>query len=57
MNDANPGWEHIAPAHAATLNQFDTGFLNPCVNDHRPSVQAEVQIDAKDRRSPPMSRR
>jgi hypothetical protein len=44
------GWGHIAPAHAAPINQFYTGFLNPYVNYHRPSAQAEVQIDAKGRR-------
>ena len=44
------GWGHIAPAHAAPLNQFYTGFLNPYVNYHRPSAQAEVQIDAKGRK-------
>ena len=44
------GWGHIRPAHAATLNQFYTGFLNPYVNYHRPSAQAEVQIDAKGRK-------
>jgi len=43
------GWGHIAPAHAAPVNQFYTGFLNPYVNYHRPSAQAEVQIDAKGR--------
>jgi hypothetical protein len=44
------GWGHIAPAHAAPLNQFYTGFLNPYVNYHRPSAQAQVQIDAKGRK-------
>jgi len=44
------GWGHIAPAHAAPVNQFYTGFLNPYVNYHRPSAQAEVQIDAKGRK-------
>jgi transposase InsO family protein len=44
------GWGHIAPAHAAPLNQFYTGFLNPYVNYHRPSAQAEVQIDARGRK-------
>jgi hypothetical protein len=44
------GWGHIAPAHAAPINQFYTGFLNPYVNYHRPSAQAEVQIDAKGRK-------
>jgi hypothetical protein len=44
------GWGHIAPIHAAPINQFYTGFLNPYVNYHRPSAQAEVQIDAKGRR-------
>jgi hypothetical protein len=44
------GWGHIGPAHAAPLNQFYTGFLNPYVNYHRPSAQAEVQIDAKGRK-------
>jgi transposase InsO family protein len=44
------GWGHIAPAHAAPLNQFFTGFLNPYVNYHRPSAQADVQIDAKGRK-------
>ena len=44
------GWGHISPAHAAPLNQFYTGFLNPYVNYHRPSAQAEVQIDAKGRK-------
>src|ERR1035437_69480 len=44
------GWGHIAPAHAAPLNQFYTGFLNPYVNYHRPSAQAEVQIDLKGRK-------
>jgi len=44
------GWGHIAPAHAAPINQFYTGFLNPYVNYHRPSAQAEVQIDARGRK-------
>jgi transposase InsO family protein len=44
------GWGHIPPAHAADLNQFYTGFLNPYVNYHRPSAQAEVQLDAKGRK-------
>jgi transposase InsO family protein len=44
------GWGHIAPAHAAPINQFYTGFLNPYVNYHRPSAQAEVQIDTKGRK-------
>jgi hypothetical protein len=44
------GWGHIAPAHAAPLNQFYTGFLNPYVNYHRPSAQAEVKIDGKGRK-------
>ena len=44
------GWGHIAPAHAAPLNQFYTGFLNPYVNYHRPSAQAQVHIDAKGRK-------
>lgn len=44
------GWGHISPAHAAPLNQFYTGFLNPYVNYHRPSAQAEVQIDPRGRK-------
>ncbi|MDX6462345.1 MAG: hypothetical protein QOE55_6042 [Acidobacteriaceae bacterium] len=44
------GWGHITPAHAAPLNQFYTGFLNPYVNYHRPSAQAEIQIDPKGRK-------
>ena len=44
------GWGHIASAHAAPINQFYTGFLNPYVNYHRPSAQAEVYIDAKGRK-------
>ena len=44
------GWGHISPAHAAPINQFYTGFLNPYVNYHRPSAQAEVQIDDKGRK-------
>lgn len=44
------GWGHIAPTHVAPVNQFYTGFLNPYVNYHRPSAQAEVQIDAKGRK-------
>ena len=44
------GWGHISPAQAAPLNQFYTGFLNPYINYHRPSAQAEVQIDAKGRK-------
>ncbi len=44
------GWGHISPAHAAPINQFYTGFLNPYVNYHRPSAQAEVRIDAKGRK-------
>lgn len=44
------GWGHIAPVHAAPINQFYTGFLNPYVNYHRPSAQAEIQIDAKGRK-------
>jgi hypothetical protein len=44
------GWGHIAQAHAAPINQFYTGFLNPYVNYHRPSAQPEVRIDAKGRK-------
>jgi len=44
------GWGHIAPAQAAPINLFYTGFLNPYVNYHRPSAQAEIQIDAKGRK-------
>jgi hypothetical protein len=44
------GWGHIAPTQAAPLNQFYTGLLNPYVNYHRPSAQAEVQIDVKGRK-------
>ena len=44
------GWGHIAPAHAAPLNQFYTGFLNPYVNYHRPSAQAEIRVDARGRK-------
>jgi hypothetical protein len=44
------GWGHIAPAHAAPLNPFYAGFLNPYVNYHRPSAQAEVLIDEKGRK-------
>ena len=44
------GWGHISPAHAAPINQFYTGFLNPYVNYHRPSAQAQVQIDANGRK-------
>jgi hypothetical protein len=44
------GWGHIGPAHAAPINQFYTGFLNPYVNYHRPSAQAEVPIDGKGRK-------
>jgi hypothetical protein len=44
------GWGHIAPAHTAPINQFYTGFLNPYINYHRPSAQAEVLIDAKGRK-------
>jgi len=44
------GWGYIAPAHAAPINQFYTGFLNPYVNYHRPSAQAQVQIDPKGRK-------
>jgi transposase InsO family protein len=44
------GWGHIAPVHAVPINQFYTGFLNPYVNYHRPSAQAEIQIDPKGRK-------
>jgi len=44
------GWGHISPVHTAHINQFYNGFLNPYVNYHRPSAQAEVQIDAKGRK-------
>jgi len=44
------GWGHIAPAHTAPINQFYTGFLNPYVNYHRPSAQAEIKIDDKGRK-------
>ena len=44
------GWGRIAPAHAAPINQFYTGFLNPYINDHRPLTPAEVQFDAKGRK-------
>ena len=44
------GWGHISPIHAAPVNQFYTGFLNPYVNYHRPSAQPEVHIDAKGRK-------
>ena len=44
------GWGHIPPIHATPVNQFYTGFLNPYVNYHRPSAQAQVHIDAKGRK-------
>jgi transposase InsO family protein len=43
------GWGHIAPGDATPINQFYAGFLNPYVNCHRLSAQAEVQIDARGR--------
>ena len=36
------GWGHIGPAYAAPINQLYTGLLNPYVNYHRLSAQAEV---------------
>jgi len=44
------GWGHISPAHAAPINLFYAGFLNPYINYHRPSAQAEVHIDDKGRK-------
>ncbi len=44
------GWGHIPPIHAAPINQFYTGLLNPYVNYHRPSTQAQIHIDAKGRK-------
>ncbi len=35
------------PPTPAPINQFYTGFLNPYVNYHRPSAQAEIQIDPR----------
>jgi IS30 family transposase len=43
------GWSHIDPAQATPLNQFYVGFLNPYVNYHRPSAQAEITTDARGR--------
>lgn len=43
------GWGHIDQAHAGRANQFFTGFLNPYVNYHRPSAQAEITSDAQGR--------
>lgn len=44
------GWGHIDPSHAERVNQFYTGFLNPYLNYHRPSAQAELEIDARGRK-------
>lgn len=44
------GWGHIDPGHAAQLNQFYTGLLNPYINYHRPSAQATVEIDPRGRK-------
>ena len=44
------GWGHIDPGQTERVNEFYTGFLNPYVNYHRPSAQAEIEIDAKGRK-------
>jgi transposase InsO family protein len=44
------GFGHIAPAHAARVNQFHASFLNPYVNFHRPCAQPQVEIDARGRK-------
>jgi hypothetical protein len=38
------------PKHSEPFNQFYTGFLNPYLNYHRPSAQAEILLDAKGRK-------
>ncbi len=44
------GCGHIAPGHAARVQQFHASFLNPYLNFHRPSAQPEIEIDAKGRK-------
>jgi len=48
------GWGHIAPAQAAPINQFYTGFLNPYVNYHRPSAQGRSPDRRQGPQTPPL---
>lgn len=41
------GWGRINTGHADQINGFYREHLNPYLNHHRPSAQAEVQIDAR----------
>lgn len=41
------GYGYIAPEHAGRINEFYQQHLNPYLNFHRPSAQAEVTTDAK----------
>lgn len=41
------GYGYIAPEHAERIHEFYREHLNPYLNFHRPSAQAEVIIDAK----------
>lgn len=44
------GYGHIAAAHAEAIARFYREYLNPYVNLHRPSAQADVEIDDKGRK-------
>lgn len=43
------GYSHIAQRFAALVNAFDSEYLNPYVNFHRPCLFAETITDAKGR--------
>jgi transposase InsO family protein/predicted DNA-binding transcriptional regulator AlpA len=44
------GYGHIASVHAEAISGFYREHLNPYVNLHRPSAQADVETDAKGRK-------
>jgi hypothetical protein len=44
------GYGHIAAAHAEAIHRFYCEHLNAYVNFHRPSAQADIEVDAKGRK-------
>lgn len=44
------GYGHIAPEHAARIQEFYTCYLNPYLNYHRPCGFATVTVDAQGKR-------
>lgn len=41
------GYSHVAQKHAELVNAFNTEFLNPCINFHRPCHFPTIETDAK----------